>query len=114
MSLAVSPSPRPLSGSLEVMESRVTAGCGSWSSVTVTVATTSTMRWLGGQRAVGERVTVSCGGVRSMAKPSNWLARKGLVVNALGATSERPAPNSSRSVTKYGPSTPPRPIGSPG
>ena len=48
MSLAKSPSPRPLSSSLLVMPTRTKVGFGSQMSSTTTVASMSAILWLGG------------------------------------------------------------------
>src|SRR5262245_38737358 len=65
MSFGWSPSPRPLSGSLLVIESSRTVGLGSHLSVTVIVAVIVTSLWLGGQSTVGESWTVRSWGVVS-------------------------------------------------
>src|SRR5262245_19886123 len=65
MSFAVSPRPRPLSGSLLVIESSFTVGFGSHMSVTVIVAVIGTSLWSGGQSDVGDSLTLSVGGVVS-------------------------------------------------
>src|SRR5215471_10767954 len=65
MSCAVSPSPRPLSGSLLVIETSRTVGFGSQISLTVIDAVICASLWFGGHSVVGDSVTVSFGGVVS-------------------------------------------------
>src|SRR5258706_4496382 len=65
MSFAVSPSPRPLSGSSLVIEVRVQVGFGSQMSVTVTVAQTWASLWFGGHSTSRSSTTVITGGVVS-------------------------------------------------
>jgi hypothetical protein len=60
----VSPSPSPLSGSLEVTLSNVAVAPGS-RSITLTPAVTPTIWWLGGQSWPGVAVTVTTGAVLS-------------------------------------------------
>src|SRR5438105_1082779 len=64
MSLAVSPSPRPLSGSLEVAV-QVTAGRASQRSVAVRVRLMPTSLWLGGHSTLGDAASWRAGGVVS-------------------------------------------------
>src|SRR5262245_57264572 len=66
MSLAVSPSPRPLSGSLLVIETSRTVGLGSHLSATVMFALISTSLWSGDQSTLGDTCTVSSGGTLSV------------------------------------------------
>src|SRR6185369_6985383 len=61
MSSGLSPSPRPLSGSLLSIETSSTFGSGSQISVTVIVALISTSLWSGGQSTSGDSATVSTG-----------------------------------------------------
>ena len=63
ISSVVSPSPRPLSGSLLLIETSFTVGCGSQTSVTVIVAVIGTSLWLGGQSMVGDSESVRTGGM---------------------------------------------------
>src|SRR5262245_50563336 len=61
MSSAVSPSPRPLSGSLLVIETSRIVGAASQTSVAVTEAVTVWSLWFGGQSSSGDTETVSWG-----------------------------------------------------
>src|SRR5215218_9636125 len=65
MSPRVSPSPRPLSASLLVIETTRTVGFGSQTSLTVIDAVICASLWSGGHSVVGATVTVSFGGVVS-------------------------------------------------
>ena len=65
MSLPVLPSPISLSGSLLVMETRVTTGSGSQMSVACVVGTMVTSLWFGGQRPLGDALKLRVGGVVS-------------------------------------------------
>src|SRR5436305_14772414 len=79
MSLGRSKGSMPLSGSLEVIETRLTLGLESVSSLTVMLAVTSTIRRSGGQTMPGSSTTWIAGGVVSPLKPSNWWAANGEV-----------------------------------
>src|SRR4249920_2418481 len=61
MSPAVSPSPRPLSGSLDAIDVRTKLGFGLQTSLTVTLAAIGTSLWFGGQRTFGFRVNAIVG-----------------------------------------------------
>ena len=65
MSLAVSPSPSPLSGSLEVTDSRVTRAPGS---LIVSWAVTVAILWFGGHRMSGDSRAVTAGAAVSTVK----------------------------------------------
>ena len=65
ISLTVSPSSSPLSGSLDVTETSVTVGLGSKLSLTATVACTSTYLWLAGHSVSGVTDTASVGAISS-------------------------------------------------
>jgi len=57
MSFTVFPSPRPLSGWLDVIEVSTKGGFGLQTSLTTTVALMVASVWLGAQRTVGSRVS---------------------------------------------------------
>src|SRR6266403_4734771 len=61
MSFGSSPSPRPLSGSLLVIDSKVTAGFASQPSLVSSVAVIWTSLWFGGQRVSGDSETRDVG-----------------------------------------------------
>src|SRR5687767_11638996 len=61
MSFAVSPSPSPLSGSLDVIDVSAKVGFGLQTSATLTLAAIETSLWFGGQRTFGLRVKLIVG-----------------------------------------------------
>src|SRR6266403_997670 len=61
MSFGSSPSPRPLSGSLLVIDSKVTAGFASQPSLVSSVAVIWTSLWFGDQRVSGDSETRNVG-----------------------------------------------------
>src|SRR6185295_10212355 len=65
MSLGLSPSPVPLSGSFDVIEVRTKAALGSQTSATATDASICFIWWFGGQRTFGTTLPVMVGGTVS-------------------------------------------------
>src|SRR5947207_13230018 len=69
MSLAVSPSPKPLSGSLLVVECNTNPFEPDKASLTFTAVVTAARLWFGGHSTFGDALHIKVGGVLSMLIP---------------------------------------------